>query len=189
MKKLVYGFGNNDYGGKVLGEKFYQSWLGMLERCYSDKMHSKKPTYIGCSVCEEWLSLSKFKEWYDENCVDGWHLDKDLIHKHNKIYSPDNCVFVPAKINNFMTENTAAKSGRLIGTSPYQSKFRAQVRNGLGGVIRKVLPTELEAHMFWKETKHKLALTLIEEYPMMDTRAKDALSTRYSGDDVYCPLY
>lgn len=188
MKKLFYGLGMNDYDGIVRGRKFYEMWYSMLCRCYSEKY----PSYIGCSVCEEWLSLVKFKEWFDENYVDGWQLDKDLIHKQNKIYSADTCSFVPSKVNTFITESGASNSAWLIGTSPHHSgkgRFLARVGNLCGGRITKVLPTELEAHMFWKETKHKLALTLIEEYPMMDTRAKDALSTRYSGDGVYCPLH
>lgn len=32
----------------------YQAWQSILERCYDNKYLEKSPTYIGCSVCEEW---------------------------------------------------------------------------------------------------------------------------------------
>jgi len=72
--KLVYGVGVNDCGESVkAGGKnttYYVIWNGMLRRCYSDKYHSAR-TYIGCTVCDEWLLLSNFKKWFDENYVDG----------------------------------------------------------------------------------------------------------------------
>lgn len=30
--------------------KEYLKWRGMMSRCYSDKVHEKQPTYIGCTV-------------------------------------------------------------------------------------------------------------------------------------------
>ena len=40
-----------------------------------------------------------FKEWFDENYVEGWHLDKDILVKGNKVYSSETCCFVPNEIN------------------------------------------------------------------------------------------
>lgn len=41
----------------------------------------------------------------DENWkphMEGWHLDKDILLKGNKVYSPETCAFVPAKINSLL---------------------------------------------------------------------------------------
>lgn len=58
-----------------------------------------KPTYEGCTVCDEWLYFSNFKKWFDENYIEGFQLDKDIIIRGNKVYSPQTCCFVPKEIN------------------------------------------------------------------------------------------
>lgn len=112
MRK-VYNVGINDYNGRICINnkkiKSYQSWKDMLARCYSYSFHNKNPTYIGCTVCDDWLYFSKFKEWFDKNY--RWdldeqgiklNLDKDLLSGESKIYSPETCVFLPKKINLFI---------------------------------------------------------------------------------------
>lgn len=42
---------------------YYVKWHAMLNRCYNARYHKNKPTYIGCYVCEEWLTFSNFKAW------------------------------------------------------------------------------------------------------------------------------
>ena len=108
----VYGVGTNDAGyaiqvmESVRGANgkpkqriiwfcpFYRRWVHMLERCYSERYQEKKPTYIGCTVCEEWLRFSNFKSWMETQDWEGKHLDKDLLVEGNKIYSPDTCILV-----------------------------------------------------------------------------------------------
>lgn len=123
MQKVL-GVGINDYNEKIkINNKHIKSyivWRDMLKRCYDSKYHKSRPTYIGCTVCEEWLYFSKFKEWYDNNFPfwlerDGViiDLDKDLLIEGNKIYSPDTCIFIPHKVNSFMTnkKSNSNKSG------------------------------------------------------------------------------
>ncbi len=75
----------------------------MLERCYSEKYKEDNKAYYGiATVCEEWKCFQKFAEWYNDNKyeVDGrLHLDKDILLRGNKIYSPDTCLLVPQRIN------------------------------------------------------------------------------------------
>ena len=81
MNKLVYGVGVNDLdyrtqvyeyvtkdGGRRVREhvficKYYAAWKNMLQRCYSKKYLESRPSYIGKSVCSEWLSATAFKKW------------------------------------------------------------------------------------------------------------------------------
>ncbi len=102
-KSLIFGVGVNDYDGNVLinGKTIqsYTIWQGMIERCYSEKALIKAPTYRGCTVCDEWKHFTNFKKWFDENYVDGYCLDKDIIVAGNRIYSPITCCFVPNRIN------------------------------------------------------------------------------------------
>jgi hypothetical protein len=71
----------------------------MLKRCYDESAQQKQPTYRGCSVCEEWHYFTNFYNWYTKNYIEGWCLDKDILVKGNKIYSPQTCCFVPNEIN------------------------------------------------------------------------------------------
>ena len=79
----------------------YNKWRWMLLRCYDEKELTKEPSYIGCSVCDEWMNFQNFAAWIQSNkyeCED-LELDKDLLVKNNKIYSPSNCCLLPHEIN------------------------------------------------------------------------------------------
>ena len=116
-RKLVYGVGINDASyivtAKVDGKNkmcpYYHRWINMLERCYSGKYQARCPTYIGCSVCEEWLLFSNFKKYMTGLDWQGKELDKDILVQGNKIYSPDNCVFLTSAINRLLLDNKAAR--------------------------------------------------------------------------------
>ncbi len=71
----------------------------MLRRCYDDELHSKYPTYKGCSVCDEWHDFQVFAQWYKSNYIEGYHLDKDIKINGNKVYSPSACLFVSPSEN------------------------------------------------------------------------------------------
>ena len=100
--------------------RIYSTWYGMLMRCYDKKYQEKYPTYNGCTVCEEWLNFQNFAKWYYENYyeIEGERmaLDKDILHKGNKIYNPKNCIFVPNKINTLFVKRDNARGNCPIGT-------------------------------------------------------------------------
>ena len=140
--KLSYGVGINDFEGQVningRNIKSYQVWRNMLERCYNTKLHTKRPTYIGCTVCEEWLYFSNFKKWFDENY--RWDLDekglkpsldKDLLVDGNKIYSPATCIFIPSKVNGFMTNKQLNNASGYTGVGFFKiaNKWRVQIKD------------------------------------------------------------
>lgn len=68
----------------------------IINRCYNAKFREKQLQYTGCTVCEEWLNYSNFKVWYGQNGIKGMalDLDKDILFKGNKVYSPETCCFV-----------------------------------------------------------------------------------------------
>lgn len=113
-KKVVLGLGFNDMLN-TRGQKFYDTWFQMLKRCYDAKFHTKNPTYVDCVVCDEWLILSNFKKWFDEHYVEGWALDKDILVKGNKVYSPETCCFVPQEISSAMSYRKKSKKQYPIG--------------------------------------------------------------------------
>lgn len=86
--------------GKSKKTPAYMKWAAMMERCYSDKLHLRHPSYSECEVCEEWQDFQRFASWFDENCPsEDYELDKDLIDGSNKIYSPEKCSFITREQN------------------------------------------------------------------------------------------
>ena len=123
--RSIYGIGYLGEGkykvrknGKLT--RVYRTWYNMLRRCYDEKLHEKHPTYKDCKVCDEWLNFQNFGKWFEENYyeVNGelMCLDKDILVKHNKIYSPETCIFVPQAINKLFTKSDKARGKSVIGT-------------------------------------------------------------------------
>ena len=89
----------------------YSVWHDMLHRCYDEKRQEIQPTYVGCLVHPDWHNFQVFAKWFYENYIDGYHLDKDIKFKGNKIYSAENCVFVSPAEN---TVEASAKHYRFL---------------------------------------------------------------------------
>ena len=96
----------------------HQTWHGMLRRCYSEKYHEKYPTYKDCEVSEEFHNFQNFARWYNDNYyeIEGetMCLDKDILVKHNKIYSPETCIFVPQSINLLFIKNDKSRGKSIM---------------------------------------------------------------------------
>ena len=136
----VYGIGiTGDIQVNVNGQylKEYKIWKRVLCRCYSVGYQKVQPTYIDCSVSENFRYLEYFKEWCNNqigfNSVDEkgkpFALDKDILFKGNKIYSEEACAFVPQEINGLFI-----KRDKLRGDYPIGVSFRKD-----GGMFRATL--------------------------------------------------
>lgn len=122
--KTVYDvgyYGVGKYKAKI-GKKItkeYDFWRGMIKRCYEPYTINKQPAYKDCFVCKEWHNFQNFAKWWEENVYDcnneRMHLDKDILCKGNKIYSPETCVFVPERINILFTKSDKARGKYPIG--------------------------------------------------------------------------
>ena len=136
-EKRVYGVGYIGEGKYKASEnrkntKCYDTWCKMLQRCYDPKLHEKHLTYVDCKVCDEWLCFQNFAEWFYNNYYEiddeRMCLDKDILHKGNKIYSPNNCVFVPHNINLLFVKCDKSRGNCPIGISYHKrgKKFVAR---------------------------------------------------------------
>ena len=94
-----------------IATKHYLTWMNMLERCYSMKSLARNTTYVGCTVVEEWHNFQNFAKWFEENYIEGYHLDKDIKVEGNKVYGPDTCLFVSKEDN---AEKAHAKQYTLV---------------------------------------------------------------------------
>lgn len=140
----VYGVGFIGVGkytarsGKGLpNSPCYDSWRGMLRRCYSEESSWKNPTYFGCTVTEYWHNYQNFAEWYYSNLIsaDCAMVDKDILKKGNKVYSPDNCCLVSSQVNSLMTGATLINRGKYplgVFLRKRNGNFVSQVTRGAG---------------------------------------------------------
>lgn len=63
--------------------------------------------------------------------MQGWHIDKDIIQKGNKIYSPETCCFVPQEINNIFTKRQEYRGNYSIGVNRRKNKYASSInKNG-----------------------------------------------------------
>ena len=205
MKKLVYGVGINDADyvvvkwetiGYVDGKRkrkrvwmcpFYETWMSMLERCFSGKYKTKQPTYKDVTCCEEWLTFSNFKHWTEQQDWEGKQLDKDIIFPNNKVYSPETCAFVSCVTNVFVLASDASRGEHPLGVcwEKKAGKFRAYCSNQFTKKTEYLglFSCPYEAHEAWRRCKYELAQLVAETET--DVRVVEALKKRYSVEEWY----
>ena len=137
--------------------KSYQCWRSMLERCYSEAYQKRQPTYKDCVVCDEWLCYANFKKWYENNVYnieDKLELDKDILIKGNKIYSPNNCIFVLKIINSLFSAHDR-RDNLPIGVKKQDKGYIARIR--IDGKLKYLgyYETPEKAFYIYKEAKEK----------------------------------
>lgn len=148
--------------------KCYKVWESMLRRCYCSKYHEKRPSYKGCTVCEEWWNYQVFAQWFYENFYEieneKMALDKDILHKGNKVYSPNNCIFVPQFINTLFIKCNKTRGEFPIGVRKHGNKFQAQLRKGNRNIPLGTYDTPNEAFLAYKQTKEQFIKEVAEKY-------------------------
>ena len=149
---------------------FYKKWYSMLKRCYDKEFHKKNPTYKDCSVCKEWHCFQNFAKWCEDNYyeIDGERmcLDKDILEKGNKIYSPNTCIFVPEKINTLFTKRKSERGNFLIGVFFHKkyNKFSSSVNKNGNHKFLGYYKTELDAFKAYKKEKENVIKEIADEY-------------------------
>jgi hypothetical protein len=151
--------------------KQYSTWRGMLSRCYDEKVQEKQPTYKDCYVSEEWHNFQNFATWYDENHykIEGERmaLDKDILKKGNKLYSPETCVFVPQNINLLFVKADVTRGNLPIGVQFHKKnkKYTSACNDGNGKQIKLgYYKTLEEAFQVYKTYKEKLIKQIANKY-------------------------
>lgn len=112
-----------------------KKWRGVLRRSFDNKLKEKYPTYKDVTCCNRWLCFANFledleilKQEYNWSEDEKLNLDKDILHKDNKVYSLENCILVPDWINNLFTKSNAKRGEYPIGVSYHKGakKYKAQ---------------------------------------------------------------
>lgn len=178
IKNLLY---TNYYNIGYIGEgnfktykdgkctKCFNHWRNMLQRCYDVNFHKKQPTYQDCIVCEQWHNFQNFAKWYDKNYYmisdEIMCLDKDILIKGNKIYSPETCIFVTKVINILFTKRNKCRGDYFIGVKKCnKNSFSAICNNGKEQIYIGTFKTELKAFNAYKEFKENIIKQVAYNY-------------------------
>lgn len=187
MGNLVMGVGIYDIPGDASSSnrhKAFARWKALLQRCYNDKFQKDHHTYIGCTVCEDWLRYSNFKLWLTSQ--DDWEtleIDKDILDPKNKIYSPEKCILIASKVNSFVTDAAKNRGANPIGVcwNKRDEKFQGTINNPFTGRKNSVGYFECpdEAHKAWKSKKREFCF-MFKESGLIDDNILDCLLYRFS---------
>ena len=154
----------------------YKTWSSIFQRCYSGIKH----VYKDVTVCEEWHNFQNFAEWFYKNYnpeyMNGWHLDKDILCKECKIYSPETCCFVPQEINivilSYYTKNGVLPQGVRYKYSKFESNITINKVNKYLGIFN----TSEEAFEVYKQAKEAYIKELAKKWKdKIDSKVYDAL--------------
>ena len=166
-------------GGKL--ERDYTIWYGVLRRCYSKHTSLKFGSYKGCTVSEEFLYFPEFKAWCGKQVghdQDGWHLDKDILVKSNKVYSPETCCFIPSEINTLLVKRNSLRGEFPIGVGFYKPLNKYVSRLSTYGKARTLgyFSSVEEAFYAYKEAKETHIKEVANKWKdQIDSRVYEAL--------------
>lgn len=158
--------------GKVTDS--FQTWQSMIKRCYFEKQLLRDRVYFDCIVCDEWHNFQNFAKWYEENIYEcngeEMNLDKDILIKGNRIYSPNTCVFVPKYINCLFTDSKRTRGKYPIGVDFHKQSglFRARCSDYNHGTMKSVhlgcFNNKMDAFNAYKLYKESLIKKVANEY-------------------------
>ena len=145
--------------------KKYRTWRNMIRRCVNPKKGTESRSYCNSIIDGVWHDYQNFGDWYDNNFYEVGNekmcLDKDILFKGNKIYSPETCVFVIDRINKLFTKSKFARGDFPIGVCMDGNSIIAQCKNSLIGESQvrlgafQSIESAFQAYKEYKETHIK----------------------------------
>lgn len=145
----------------------YRFWRSFITRCHKDSYIAKHPTYSKCSFHDDWLLFSNFKQWFESpesGYKEGYHLDKDILVKGNKTYSPDTCCFVPQEINLMIVRKQRTNHDLPPFVAKSGNKYTSSVQQNGRHIRLGLYHTPLEAFNAYKNAKERHIRNVAEKY-------------------------
>ena len=153
-------------------------YANMRNRCYSRAYQEKRQWYRGCTVCDEWMDpehgLDRFGAWCNANyyIIEGegtMEIDKDILVKGNKVYSPETCLFVPKRINCMFSGSSRKNENGLPMEVQYNAHLQQYypVLTGIDGkdiISREYFDNPEDAWQLYAQYKTDYVKTIAETY-------------------------
>lgn len=148
-------------------------WRNLITRTCCEEHKAKVPSHKDNTICLDWLCFQTFGDWYVLNYKSGYELDKDLLIRGNKHYSPETCVMLPKEINSLISRGEANRGEHPPGV--FRDKNGYYIAKSCG-VFLGSFSSPYEAFLSYKNFKEKKAKDLAVYYKNnIDPRAYDAL--------------
>lgn len=144
-------------------DRLEKIWMSMLGRC-------ARTGHLKSEVCPEWKQFDKFCEWAKDKYFQGAALDKDILGKGGRLYSPDTTAFVTNSLN-FWFKDGRWLQGRLV--KPVKVGGYKRFKAVVCGVDLGTYLTEKYARKVSREYLADLLKEKAEAEP--DARVRDVL--------------
>lgn len=158
----------------------YKRWNSLVRRtlCPTFYVPNRRNSYEDVTLCEEWHNFQNFCRFCAENKYyhRDFHLDKDLLVRGNKIYSPEACCFLPQYLNGVISINYETGNGLPVGVNKKGSKYEAAISYKGSRKRIGVYSTTEEASVAYVKAKEAYVKELALEWKdKIDPRAFEAL--------------
>ena len=172
------GDGNYKVANTVYGRK----WMAIMKRCYNFSKNIKDKSYKNCSVDTHWHNFQNFAKWFEENynpeTMQGWHLDKDILVKGNKVYSSETCCLIPSEINMLFVNSSSSKNKNCIGVTYHSrlNKYEAALNKKSKSFYLGLFYTMEEAFDAYKTAKEAYIKEVADKWrDLIDPRVYKAM--------------
>lgn len=177
--KVAFGIGYNGIGEyRQHGVRAHSFWYKMMQRAYCPAYKAAHPTYEDVTVSDEWHNYQNFAEWCSNRpqySLPDINLDKDILVRGNKVYSPETCSLVPQHINKVLSQKSATRE-LPIGVVPEGMKYIARCMIEKENVYLGLFATAESAGRAYVKAKEKEVKRVAEEYKdILDTSVYEAL--------------
>lgn len=159
-------------------------YSNMLQRCQNEDYIRLHPTYRGVKTCDEWVMnkiefIAQAKSNYYKVGEVQMDLDKDILIKGNKIYSPKTCIFAPHKINTFFERHRLYPLPReKDGQQTIKSAGKTFVGSSKDEVIKQYIK--------WKQPEiKKLADSYADKIPQRLYKAMTSWTLECSDQELF----
>lgn len=175
------------YSEYYYDDEFYnlakKKWNNMIDRTTSGRYKC----YDEVQVCEEWKDFSNYYEWFKNNWFDydgKLDVDKDLIDKNSKIYSPKTCCIIPHEINIGIRISDKAESRGAVNWDERRQAYKVKLN-----VYTRHINTQRRKYkdaldLYFKK-KDEFVKAMAEDFKdVVDKRVYDALM-KYNSRELY----
>lgn len=180
---------HSPFNYEILHSLSGERWRGIEKRCKVGSYEQKKhPNYIGTQ--NKFEGFQEFVEWsrkevgYQELEVNGnsWCIDKDILGDGSKIYSSETCLFIPNRVNVFLTLRTRFRGEYPLGVTwkKANNKFESQLTYN-GRQYLGLFVDPMDAHREWQKAKIRAGREIAEEFKFSHKKLYNGLNRWCDG--------